>query len=221
MRCRNGRTSSVAPALTISSMTDPYELKRPSSAAGVGPLTVFRAISRDKQPLLQAPRAWVTSLPAFHALSEASNPEIAAPALVTSQVPAVAKIWTELAYEEVRKSVAPGSPSRLTSLFAFADPLEAFAFTEETGEAKTVYEGGVLDGVSWAVTDMSRFRMVEPQENSPAGFAQAWQEASVDAAAYWMPSGDFQMAEVLVEGGIQLIRQLTLIPFLRDIGIVI
>lgn len=37
------------------------------------------------------------------------------------------------------------------------DPIEAFAFSEVTGQAQLVYEGHVPDGVPWVVVDMDAF----------------------------------------------------------------
>lgn len=98
-----------------------YSLRRPNTRTGTGPVTVYRATSKPNQPLLQSPIRWVRQQPAFGPLSENPNPEHAA-LLARVGSANIEKVWTELAYEAVRVDVAPDAPSRLDSLYAFADP---------------------------------------------------------------------------------------------------
>jgi hypothetical protein len=196
-----------------------YRLRRPEDRAGRGNLTVYRAISTDDQPLLQRPMGWVRLQRAYQALAADSNPAIAA-ALAAASVPHIEKVWTELAYESVRLAVAPTLPSRLDSLFAFADPLEALSFTEIAGEAKHVWEMAVPAETSWAVVDMTAFASVDPATKNASGYEAAWEEALERGRSYWTPCSTIKVAEVLVAGPATLTRRLELLPLLRDLGLI-
>src|SRR5439155_16212041 len=102
----------------------PYRLRRPPTRTGHGPLTVYRAVAAAAQPLQQVPQRWVRSQGAYQSLAPNPQPLIAS-ALQAASVPCVDKVWTELAYEAARLDVAPNLPSRLDSLYAYMDPLEA------------------------------------------------------------------------------------------------
>lgn len=110
-------------------------------------------------------------------------------------------------------------PSRLDSLYAYADPLEALSFTEITNEPKQVWEGTVQDGVAWAVVDMSVFKVIEPEVPDEGGFEETWRQAFDAAKQYLQPIVDTGAAEVLVAGQIRLSRRLQLIPLLRELGL--
>jgi hypothetical protein len=87
-------------------------------------------------------------------------------------VPNVDKVWTELAYESARARIAQALPSRLDSLYAYADPLEALSFTEVTGEPKAVWEGDVLAGAAWALVDVTEFEVVIPTTQDEQGYGR-------------------------------------------------
>jgi hypothetical protein len=195
----------------------PYSLRRPGSGSGVGGLTVYRAVSRVNQPLLQEPVRWTRQQGAFESLWEKSDPKDAA-LLARVGAPHIPKIWTEIAYEVVRSEVAPDHPSRLDSLFAFADPLEAFAFQQHVDAAVDVWEGQVLDGARWGLVDMAGFEVVQSHGSDMDSFANAWDQASAAARSYWAPGEMVETAEILVEGRIQLRRKLDLLPSLRELG---
>lgn len=185
--------------------------------SGVGPAIVFRAITANV-PLLQTPQSWVRNQPAFERLAADCLPDAAA-ALQAAGVLEVEKVWTELAYESVRAAAARDWPSRLDSLFAFADPVEAFDFGYETLGVKQAWEGTVPDGVAWAQVDMSVFRVERVAAATPAEFADAWQRAERGAHDYWSRSADPEVAEILVAGPIQLVRRVTLTDLFRTLGI--
>lgn len=199
-----------------------YQLRRPPTRDGQGPLTVYRAISTVGQPLLQQPMGWVRLQPAFQGLAVDSTP-LAAAALAAASVPNVEKVWTEMAYEAGRVAVAPNLPSRLGSLFCFADPLEALSFTEVAGEAKHVWEAEVQAGIPWALVDMSQFEVVNPSTQDASGYQTAWDQAFRRASSYWAPDADVadvKVAEILIAGPAMLIRRLELLPLLRELGLV-
>lgn len=197
-----------------------YVLERPESLSGVGSLIVYRAISRESQPLLQTPMLWARQQAAFTALTASPEPATAAQ-LHASGVPLVPKIWTELAYESVRVRVARTLPSRLDSLFAFTDPLEAFSLEQITSNDKDVYQGVVQDGVAWCIVDMAHFGIPSFQTFNPEGYQSAWDVACGQAARYWNPTGPIETAEALVAGPVLLQRSaLTLVDLLRHMGIV-
>jgi hypothetical protein len=195
-----------------------YELRRPAGREGVGPLEVFRAISPAPQARQQIPARYVASLDAYRALSANPAPEIAA-ALNTAKVDSVLKVWTELAYEAVRIRVRPTAPSRLESLFAFADPIEALSFTEETDAPKHVWRGQVEAGAPWVVVDMSGFSVPQPPAPNAAGFRTVWRQAETQAMNYWQPGAVVGIAEILVGGPILLSARLRLLPLLRELGL--
>ncbi|GIW20264.1 MAG: hypothetical protein KatS3mg065_0560 [Chloroflexota bacterium] len=199
-------------------MVRPYRLRRLSARIGQGPETVYRAVSTDNQPLLQQPMKWVRLQGAYRALAECPTPRMAA-ALAAAGVPNVAKVWTELAYEAVRQQIARELPSRLDSLYAFADPFEALSFTEVTSGAHQVWEGEVPEGVTWAAVDMSAFGVVRPETPDPAGYAEAWRRATEQARRYWVPGDEIQVQEILVAGELRLTRQVRLLPLLTELGL--
>lgn len=197
----------------------PYELERPATRSGVGPIGVYRSISNFNQPLHQQPRRWVREQQAFKVLSGDPKPEIAA-ALAAAEVPVVVKVWTELAYEACRVDKAPDMPSRLDSLYAYADPLEALSFTEITGSAQQVFRGNVQENVPWAVVDMLDFQLIDPTTLDKEGFNAAWLQAFEDAERYWLHDGTPRAAEILVAGPILLTQRLELLPLLRELELV-
>lgn len=181
-------------------------------------MTVFRAIT-ENVPLRQTPQSWVRNQQSFPPLAEAPVPEKAAE-LHAAGVPHVEKVWTELAFENVRLERASHLPSRLESLFAFADPLEAFDFGYETFGMKQAWVGEVPENVRWAQVDMSAYRVERAGTATSTEFQVAWDRAVVRASSYWVPSGIPVVAEVLVEGPIQLLRRVTLVQLFRDLRIV-
>jgi hypothetical protein len=182
-------------------------------------MTVYRAISPEPQALDQRPMGWVRSQPAYSTLATDPDPKVAA-ALSTAGTPRVAKVWTELAYEAVRSALAPDAPSRLDSIFACADPIEALSFTEATDSPQHVWEGEVDPGVRWAMVDMSAFSVVEPGSHDRSAYQAAWDRALNQAEAYWAPGPVIVQAEILVLGHLQLRRRLLLLPLLLELGLV-
>lgn len=188
-----------------------YTLKRPATADGRGKLTVYRAMAVGMVPQYLFPQGYVANLQSFRILWQADNLAPTASSLV-GQVPLVElrKVFTELAYERVRASARPNAVSRLTSLFCFADPFEAFASTEGTGEAKSILVISVPPEVPWTVVDMSAFEVVHPAAPTEDGWAQAWQDATSKAKDYWAPGRppqQFRVAEVLLAGQIAVTRR--------------
>lgn len=198
-----------------------YRLSRPESIEGVGPLRVYRAISVVQQDLRQVPMRAVQSMSAYNALSQDMTPR-AAVTLARASVAYVPKVWTELAYEEVRKQVAPGAPSRLTSVYACPDVFEAFSFTEETGTAQRVWAGDIESGVRWRLVDMSHFSVPPIQGDDEAAYAEAWDQAQQQAQSYWAAASDqVSVGEILVDGALLLGgEQLRLIPEMRRLGLI-
>lgn len=188
-------------------------------------MEVFRALANvSGQPLMQVPQMWTRLQPAFQSLEPDGRPEIAA-ALSRAQVAGVDKVWTELAYEAVRTEVGADRPSRLDSLFCFADVFEAFAFTETTGEARFVVRGVVEENVPWAVVDMAKFAVVAPASGDADGYAEAWEIARAQAYGYWAPdasTSDVECAEILVAGP-ALFEDfpLRLLPTMRGHGLIL
>jgi len=196
-----------------------YKLQRPAKRAGTGPLTVYRSTNRSDLSTIQTPQRWVMSQPAYAILSATPAASTAAQlqAAIHQHVP---KIWTELAYEDVRRRLAPGAPSRLESLFAFADPVEAFSLEQVTNVDKAVWEAEVSIAAPWALVDMSHFEIGEYKSFDEAGFQDAWNNAADRASKYWMPGGTIATAEILVGGTIELKRQLNLVDLFRHIGLI-
>ena len=187
-----------------------YKLKRPPSLSGTGPLEVYRALSVGPPVLRQTPQCFVRRTDAFKGLFGRVSPTIAA-ALHAANVSLVPKVWTELAYESVRAEILPSAPSRLDALYAFADPFEAFSFTEETRTPHQVHRGMVLQGTPWQLVDMGSFSIVQPVTPDEAGYDQAWAVARTAAVSYWLtgqatPNTPFR-AEILVGGELQIDQQ--------------
>jgi len=157
---------------------------------------------------------------AYQALSVDPRAEIAI-ALQRANVDHVLKVWTELAYESVRLTVAPDAPSRLESLYAYLDPLEALSFPLEIAEGRQIWRGAVADGVRWSIVDMSAFSSTPPATNDASGFQTSWDEAAVRARDYWQPRNEIRQAEVLIAGAIQLAERLNLLAVLRTLGLVV
>lgn len=128
---------------------------------------------------------------------------------------------TEVTYERVRAGVAPESVSRLT--ICFADPFEVFAFTEETGEAKSVLRVTVPDDVPWTAVDMAAFALVHPSSPTEEGWRRAYTDATSAARDYWAadrPPNALRVAEVLVAGEVPAKDQpLGLISVMRSEGV--
>ncbi len=202
----------------------PHRLQRPNERAGLEPIEVFRSVAPQSRCPRQVPQSWVKSRPAFQSLESNPRPDIAA-ALFRANVPSVDKAWTELACEAVRVEVAGSSPSRLNSVFCFADVFEALSFPESAGEAKEVYKGVIEDGVPWVVVDMGKFAQVTPTSYDAAGYEQAWETARAQAYGYWAPDAaidDLELAEILVAGPVLIEGSpLRLIPTMRDSGLII
>lgn len=181
---------------------------------------MFRAVdAQHQQALRQTAQRWVMNQPAYTALNQTPSPEVAA-GLHQAGVLNVPKVWSELAYETVRKEAFPAAPSRLESLYAYLDPLEALSFTEVTGYGKQVWRGEVENGVRWAVVDVSHFSVAQPASADINGFQEAWDRARTQARSYWGSEADVREAEVLVAGPIVLTEQILLVPYLRRIGLV-
>jgi hypothetical protein len=107
----------------------------------------------------------------------------------------------------------------LESLFAFADPIEALSFTEETDAPKHVWRGRVEAGAPWVVVDMKAFSVPQPPTPDAAGFQFAWTQAEAQAMGYWQPGPVVGVAEILVRGPILLSERLRLLPLLRELGL--
>ncbi len=180
-------------------------------------MTVFRAIT-ENVPLRQTPQSWVRKQQSFPPLAETPVPEKAVE-LHGAGTPQVEKVWTELAYETVRLEVAPELPPRLDSLFAFADPIEAFDFGYETLGVKQAWMGEVLDGVPWAQVDVGAFRVERVDETTVEEFRAAWERAAARAVQYWTPGEVPEIAEILVAGPIQLKQRVTLTALFKTLGI--
>lgn len=193
---------------------------RPEKRIGVGPITVYRAVAPVQQPDLQMPQGWVVSQNAYRGIVSQAGHASAAAALMAASVPGVPKVWTELAFEEVREEIAASYPSRLASLFACVDPIEAFAFTEASGQAQQVFEAEVAEDVPWCVVDMDHFQVVEPPSSDAKGFEEARTQARSYAQQYWQPGEKIGTAEILVGGAMVLKRRLALIPVLSALGLV-
>jgi hypothetical protein len=101
------------------------------------------------------------------------------------------------------------------------DPLEAFSFTEETGNGQVIFQGSVEPGVPWAVVDMTNFAVQQPTSWTLDALTEAWDGACAAAQAYWTNTTAPTTAEVLVGGPITLLPQrMLLVPTLRQLGLV-
>jgi hypothetical protein len=163
-----------------------YQRVRPDQRTDRGGLTVYRCVSRLSQPLLQTPVGWTRAQASFDPLSDDPDPQHAA-LLHRVGTPNVRKVWVELAYETTRANVAPHFPSRLDSLYAFADPVEAFDFQQHSDTALDVWKATIQDGVHWAVVDMAKFSIPDPPSTDAEGFDAIWDWATDNATQYWAP----------------------------------
>lgn len=164
-----------------------YKPLRPTQHHGWGSLEVFRSVSAQDQPLLQEPRQWVRRSPLFALLQQDQSSENAARlhAENPDANPAVLKIWVELAYETVRYERATDLPSRLDSLYACPDPLEAFCFLDHSDGAYRIWRGTTVEGSPWAIVDMSHFSIGSLKDGSAGDFRCIWSEARDRAVPYW------------------------------------
>jgi hypothetical protein len=196
---------------------------------GTGPVVVYRAlpneIGRREWPVQQVPQQHVRQLPAFKVLAQAPtvrDASVRAGTLLTRGSADVAKAWTEVVYESVRQDIAPDAPSRLDGQWAFADPLEAFAFSEKTADGYVVFEARVGVGVPWRVVEMGSYFVPDIQLELVDGLFIAREDQVVAAARhYWLLDRPDTEPEVLVGGEIELTSSaLRLIPWLKSVGIV-
>ena len=196
-----------------------YAFRRPSELRGVGPIEVFRAVkeeARDAQ-MWQEPMFFARQQWAFNRLLTSRDAKLAALMFGNEAHPAqkaIPKLWSEAAYEVKRQQLDPTLPSRLDSLFACVDPLDAFLLVDAT-PIGSVWRGVVEDGVEWAIVEMAEFATVTPATATVEAFEAAWREASTRAAAYWCPSMPLREPEVLVAGAINLTEQVLLRSLLR------
>jgi hypothetical protein len=206
-----------------------YSIRQLPGRAGLGPVRVFRAlpnaVGQRHWPVDQTPQNFITSLPAFNALMNAviSGGDLAGAAahLASQNIPMVEKSWTEVIFEAVRLQVVPDAPSRQTALWAFEDPLQAFALTEQTATAYRVFEAEVLDGVPWRVVDMSAFRVPQLASMGHDSFEAAEPELRVLADHYWLMDQPEPVREVLVGGAMRLTSPaLDLLAWMRDAGLI-
>jgi hypothetical protein len=206
-----------------------YSIRRLPTLAGVGPERVFRAlpntVEQRQWPVNQTPQNHIVGLPSFTALSAAvSDGDLAGAAahLALQGIPLVEKAWTEVIFESVRHQVLPEAPSRLTSVWAFEDPLQAFSLTERTATAYRVFEAEVLDGVPWRVVDMAAFRVPQFDALSRDSFEAAEQDLRTLAAHYWLMDQPEPEREVLVGGQMRLVSPaLDLLAWMKEVGLLI
>jgi hypothetical protein len=196
----------------------PYRPRRPDALEGIGPLEVFRAISAQNQNLHQEPRFWARVQWTFNRLLAAPDPAIAAAAHANPQCGDVPKLWAEVAFEIARRELAPEKPSRLESLYAWFDPIEAFLFIDDA-TVGAVWRGAVPDGVRWVAANFTAFDVLRPPAGAAAGaFAEAWDALQERARCYWLPTLPIERAEVLVDGVIDLVEKVKLRTLLADAG---
>ncbi len=207
-----------------------YSLRRFTQQSGVGPVRLFRAlpnaIGQTQWQVKQVPQGYIQTLPGFGLLAAALaggsttlNNQAAALAATTNPEK-IAKAWTEVLYEEVRAQVAPTAPSRLNSLWAFLDPLEAFALSDRTATAYVVFEAEVLPGITWFVADMSAFSVPQFSGFAASDFLSAEAAVRADASRYWRDGLTSNEPEVLVGGGLTLVSNaLRLLDWLRGAGL--
>lgn len=143
---------------------------------------------------------FVRNTPEYRALSVSRSPEVAAALAATGTMQHVEKVWAEFAYEAARIDIAPSMPSRLDSLYALADPIEAFSFTEHSESAHAIWEIEVDEGVPWAMVDMSKFASGDAGNRDPAGYAALWDDRYEVAKGYWQPPGEIVIGEILIGG---------------------
>lgn len=206
-----------------------YKLCRPPTRSGSSVLTVYRAVPNQiglkppNQPTYFSPPGQLKRLMEASGLGvdPPDDPaEMAAGALqcLAAGKPNVEKTWTELAFEAVRRRVAPGAPSRLTCVFTFADPFEALAFGERTAGAYMVCRATVPEGTTWWMADMDLFEIqyFPPNEED---VIQAYRNAESAAQNYWHGDQELHMAEILVGGSIVLQpNRISLMYLLQDLG---
>lgn len=207
----------------------PYRRRRINKRFGVGPLDVFRAcentIGQTQWPEVQQPQRWIEHQPAFYALLEedgrGGDVVSAAANLQASGVTGVAKSLAELVFEKVRLEVAPDAPSRLSAVWAFLDPLDAFSFTRRTATAHVIFPARVEPEVAWQIVDMNAF-LLGDVDGSGQGFEEFVGRQREQARHYWLIDRDDAFPEVIVGGVLRLTgAAIELVPWFVEQGLVV
>ena len=207
-----------------------YTPIRPDARSGRGSLTAYRAISRTHHDQVAAigaagqiageiPMRWVRQQPLFGPLEDRNAAYAAAlgandPAVVGD----VHKIWGEIAYEDARAEVAAELPSRLDSIYACPDPIEAFCFLDHSGTARHVWEVLVNDDADWAMVDMAGFSIERPYPVTSEAMEASRAAMLTAGRRYWTPA-EIEQPEVLIAGGITYVREVGLRETLIRAGI--
>lgn len=207
----------------------PYRRIRLAERIGVGPMTVYRVLqfpADDRFPRfdhVQLPQRWARRQPEYITLEAAQmkggDVVGAAEHLATQGADRLrlVKALQELIYERIRLEIAPTMPSRLESVYAFIDPLDAFAFAERMKSIpRAVFQATVPEGTPWAVVDMNYF---PTGQEGDIGIAA--EKASRDAPCYWTTDGNDLVPEILIPGAIQLVgNSMEVVPWLVEQGLV-
>jgi hypothetical protein len=199
----------------------PYKRYRPASTHGNDPVPVFRVIDSKPQPLHQQPRQYAKSQQLFQQLAASPDPDAVAMTAIgpgdAGTVVHLAKLWSELVYEQVRAARFPEMVSRLDCVFGFTDIVEAFAFVG-VGSGTRVFRGTTASGIPWSVTDMSKYHSAQISPGQT--FSSIRPTVEAQAAAYWSADRPISRAEVLVGGAIDLEVQIDLVDLYEAMGLV-
>jgi hypothetical protein len=126
--------------------------------------------------------------------------------------------WAELAYEDIRRALAPSSVSRIGCTFGSLDPFEALSFRELSGIRYVVFPAVVPAGVRWTVADMDQY--VRPTlHGSVSSAVEAYRLAQRHARNYW--TGPISGRPEAIVGGPLVVRPspIRLLDLMRRTGV--
>lgn len=173
-------------------------------------MIVYRAVDSVPPPLEQEPQQFVRHRAEWRAISEACNPpaRAAAFARLRSERSWAYKCMVEWAYEVVRLKEAVGAPSRLDSLFLFADRVDAISFAKRFNKV-AVYEGSpVYPDIRVGQYDFGLYyTRADTFEPTAEVFGEAWVTACTMASRYWRGEVATGPVETLVGGTVMLTRE--------------
>jgi hypothetical protein len=208
-----------------------YTLCRAAQREGTGPLALYRAILPG-----------VASTLVHRGLCGLKGSDLFRQALISTglgldppaDVPAAAKLavgalgrmdkitveiaWAELAYEDVRRALAPSSVSRIGCSFGWLDPFEALSFRELSGIRYAVFPALVPAGVRWTAADMDQY--VRPTLDGDVSSAvEAYRLAQRHARTYW--TGPIRGRLEVIVGGALVVRPnpVRLLDLMRRTGV--
>jgi hypothetical protein len=208
-----------------------YKLRRTPQRDGTGPLELYRAVLPDVASTLA--RRGVCRLEGSDLIRQAltrtglgPEPPACVPTAAGLAVRALGRMnrktveiaWAELAYEDVRRALAPSSVSRIGCTFGSLDPFEALSFRELSGIRYVVFPALVPAGVRWTVADMDQY--VRPTLDGDVSSAiEAYHLAHRHARNYW--TGPIRGRPEVIVGGPLVVRPepVRLLALMRYTGV--